>query len=194
VEPRCVKLLVTVVTAQVLSVTVFAALLSAQSGGGGKVPSPAAVSRGEQAKLMALLPEAGLFGGAASRPAQFYSADLYKYLDGGADAYLRAGFAALIHREYKAPDADFTADIYDMGDPAHAFARYAAERPPECRKIELGNGGYVDEGLLNFVDGPYYVKLLAFGEAGKTAAALEKAARGISARIAAGRAGGARKD
>jgi len=158
-----------------------AALLPAQQGAGGA----ATVTQAEKAKLAALLPGPASFVGKPSKPPAFFSTDLYKYLDGGADAYLQRGFAALLHQEYKAADVDITADIYDMGDPARARAMYSAERPADWRPITIGLEGYRDEGALNFWEGAYYVKLLAFGDAVKTPALLDRVARAISARIGA---------
>jgi hypothetical protein len=143
----------------------------------------AAVAPAEKAKLVALLPDSQGFGARQAKPAAFYSADLYKYLDGGAEAYLQRGLAALLHQEYRAADVDITADVYDMGDPARAWGMYSAERPADYHPIAMGREGYRDEGALNFQQGSYYVKLLAFGDAAKTAALLDTVARAISARI-----------
>ena len=81
-------------------------------------------------------------------------------------------------------DAELTVDIYDMGDAAHAAAMYAAERPPDCRSVAIGSGGYVDQGVLNFHHARYYAKLMAFSEAADPAPLLEAAARAIAARMA----------
>jgi hypothetical protein len=50
--------------------------------------------------------------------------------------------------------------------------------------MPVGAEGYAEEGVLNFLQGVYYVKLQAFGE--KPAAELENAAKSISARIGTG--------
>ncbi len=134
-------------------------------------------------KLASLLPDASTFGGKPSSAAVVYTADLYKYLDGGAEAYRKRGFVALIHREYKAGDIELTADIYDMGTPDSALGIYSAERSPESKSIKIGREGYSGEGFLNFVQGRYYVKLIAFSEKSRTAAALEAAARSIAGKI-----------
>ncbi len=139
----------------------------------------------EKARLTALLPDPAPLGLRAGKPAGFYAADLYRYLDGGADAYRKRGFLALIHQEYRAKDADLTADIYDMGNVARAGAMYEAERPPDCRSVAVGGGGYADEGVLNFHQERYYIKLMAFSDAGETGRLLDATARGISARIGA---------
>ncbi len=165
-----------------------AATLSAQKDSVNAVPQPGPVSAEQRAKLAALFPDPASLAAKASGPYQTYSSDLYKYLDGGADAYLIGGMIAMIHQELKTADIEITADIFDMGDGAHSSRIYSIERPPDCRTVSIGNEGYVDEGLLNFTGGEYYVKLLAFGSSSNTAAALDKLGRAIAARIAAGRA------
>jgi len=158
-----------------LCILVLAALLPGQQG--------AALPRALRARLAALVPDGKSFGGKPAGAAAYYSTDLYKYIDGGAEAYHQRGFVALVHREYKTASAEITVDIYDMGRAANALDTFRAERSPDCRAVAIGAGGYAAEGMLNFTGGRYYVKLLAFSQAGGAAAALETAARNISGRI-----------
>jgi len=118
-----------------------------------QAPIPAEV----KTRLGALLPK----GGNAVR---FYSSDLYRYMDGGADIYLKYGLVALAHREYKRAGVDMTVDVFDMGGPLQAFGIYSAERSPEYRFIDIGTEGYSSESTLNFLQGRYYVRLSAFGD------------------------------
>ncbi len=134
-------------------------------------------------KLASLLPDAPAFAGKPASAAALYGKDLYKYLDGGAEAYHRRGFVALAHREYRAADIELTADIYDMGSPARALSIYSAERSPESASVKIGREGYAGEGFLNFVAGRYYVKLIAFSDKSRTAPALEAAAKSIAGKI-----------
>jgi len=135
-------------------------------------------------KLAALLPNPPGFSGRPVAPPKFYSAaDLYRYIDGGADAYIDYGLVELAHREFKAGTVDLTVDIYDMGDPLKAFGIYSAERSPEYLFIPMGTEGYADVGSLNFLQGNYYVKLQAFGDGDKTQSVLESAAKTIVSRI-----------
>jgi hypothetical protein len=53
-----------------------------------------------------------------------------------------------------------------MGNVKNSFGIYSAERYPESNFLSLGNGGYIEEGTLNFILGNYYVKLLLFEEGG----------------------------
>lgn len=144
---------------------VLAAALWAQQG-----PIPGEV----KTRLGALLPK----GGSAVR---FYSQDLYRYMDGGADIYLKYGLVAMAHREYKRAGVDATVDVFDMGGPLPAFGMYSAERSPEYRFVDIGAEGYSSESTLNFVQGRYYVRLSAFGEGAATA--LDDLARAISRSI-----------
>jgi hypothetical protein len=114
---------------------------------------------------------------------QFYSSDLYRYIDGAADAFLGFDMVAMVHQEYKAKDADITVDIYDMGKPLNAFGIYSAERSPNYQFLPLGAEGYLNDFILNFFRCEFYVKLSAFSNDGKTAPDLSPLARLISARI-----------
>ena len=135
-----------------------------------QAPIPAEV----KTRLAALLPK----GGDAAR---FYSSDLYRYMDGGADIYLKYGLVALAHREYKRAGVEMTVDVFDMGSPLQAFGIYSAERSPEYHFIDIGAEGYSSESTLNFVQGRYYVRLSAFGDGAATA--LDSFARAISRSI-----------
>jgi hypothetical protein len=164
-------------------VLAFSALLCGQKGDRGPA-RPAATQTAEKNKLAALLPNPPGFSGRAEAPAKLYSAtDLYRYIDGGADAYVDYGLVQLIHREFKAGTVDLTVDIYDMGDPLRAFGIYSAERSPEYLFIPIGAEGYADIGALNFLQGEYYVKLQAFGDNDKTPPVLESAAKSIASKI-----------
>jgi hypothetical protein len=138
------------------------------------------ISPAEKAKLAALAP--------GKTEPHFYLSNLFEYIDGGADVYLQYGLAGMVHQEYRAGDTDITTDIYDMGDALHAFGMYAAERSPDYQFIPMGAEGYSNDGMLNFLRGRYYVKLLGFSDSGKSAIPLEAAARAISLMIGGSRA------
>jgi hypothetical protein len=125
-------------------------------------------------RLGGLLPK----GGDAVR---FYSSDLYRYMDGGADIYIQYGLVAMAHGEYKRAGVDMTVDVFDMGGPLPAFGIYSAERSPEYHFVDIGAEGYSSESTLNFLQGRYYVRLAAFGDG--AAAALDRFARAISRSI-----------
>jgi hypothetical protein len=117
----------------------------------------------------------------------FYGPDnLYQYMDGGADVYLLYDFQVLLHQDFKSGQADLTVDIFDMGNAEDAFGMYAAERAPGYSFLDIGIEAYRNEGILNFLQDRYYIKLAGFGPGSDDL--LEKFARTLSERIAGTRA------
>jgi hypothetical protein len=114
-------------------------------------------------------------------PEFYHPDDLYKYMDGGADVFLFYDFKELLHQEFKAKQADLTVDVFDMGTPLNAFGIYAAERAPLYHFIPVGTEGYQNEGILNFLQGRYYVKLTAFGDGADSV--LDQFAHSLSAKM-----------
>ncbi len=112
----------------------------------------------------------------------FYGPDnLYQYMDGGADVYLLYDFQVLLHQDLKSGQAELTVDIFDMGNSEDAFGMYAAERAPGYNFLDIGAEAYRNEGILNFLQDRYYIKLAGFGPGSDDL--LEKIARVISERI-----------
>jgi len=133
-------------------------------------------------QLLRLLPASLPAGTAAQAAPAFYKPDtLYKYMDGGADAFLLYDFQTLLHQEFRTDKADLSVDVFDMGMPENAFGIYASERAPWYYFIPIGTEAYRNEGILNFLQGRYYVKLAAFGAGSDSA--LDQFARAISAQI-----------
>ncbi|MGB2676447.1 MAG: DUF6599 family protein [Candidatus Acidiferrum sp.] len=117
----------------------------------------------------------------------FYGPDnLYQYMDGGADVYLLYDFQVLLHEDFKSGQAELTVDIFDMGNSEDAFGMYAAERAPGYNFLDIGIEAYRNEGILNFLQDRYYVKLAGFGPGSDDL--LEQLARVLSERIAGTRA------
>jgi len=116
----------------------------------------------------------------------FYGPDnLYKYMDGGADVYLLYDFQLLLHEDLKSGPAELSVDVFDMGSAEDAFGMYAAERAPDYSFLDIGIEAYRNEGILNFLQDRYYIKLAGFGPGSDDL--LEKLARVLSERIAGAR-------
>jgi hypothetical protein len=123
-------------------------------------PIPAA----ERERLSGLVPSPPPFRATAQEQPAFYdSSSLYQYMDGAADILQAYDVQALFHQDYKAGPVEFTVDIFDMGTLENAFGIYAAERSPKYDFVTIGAEGYRDEGILNFFQDRYYVKLAGFG-------------------------------
>lgn len=89
---------------------------------------------------------------------------LYQYIDGGADVYLLYDFRELLHADLSCGKTDVTVDVYDMGSVLDAFGIYSSESAPNYTYLAMGTEGYRNEGILNFYQDRYYVKLAGFGE------------------------------
>lgn len=159
-----------------LLLLLLAAPLCAQSSPPAVTPNPA------EQQLLHLIPNPLPAGAAAQGGPAFYKPDtLYQYMDGGADIYLYYDLQTLLHQELRAGQVDLTIDVFDMGAPENAFGIYAAERAPWYNFIPVGTEAYKNEGILNFLQGRYYVKLAAFGDGNDSV--LEQSARALSAKI-----------
>jgi hypothetical protein len=96
--------------------------------------------------------------------------------------YLLYDFQVLLHQAFKGGAREITVDIYDMGRPEDAFGIYSAERSPNYNYIPIGAEGYLSQGMLNFFQDRYYVKLAGSGTGAD--ALLDQFARTLSIRIA----------
>lgn len=161
---------------------IFAALLPGQNQGRGAA-GPAVIPEAEKAEIAALLPLPTSLGLKLKGPARFYSSDLSEYLNGKAEAYLQYRLIAMVHQEYQSASTAATVDVYDMGDPLHAYGIYAAERSPDERFVEIGGEGYMRKGLLNFFQRQYYVKISLTGGKAPAAPMLETMAKYVSQKI-----------
>ena len=113
----------------------------------------------------------------------FLPETLYEHINGAAENFLNYDFSALAVRNYRCGEKSLSAEIYFHGKPENAFGIYSSEKPLAGDYITVGAQGYVEEGVLNFFSGAYYVKLNGFdlGPEGKTV--LTALARGIAAAI-----------
>jgi hypothetical protein len=53
-------------------------------------------------------------------------------------------------------------EVYRHKTPIHAFGIYSQERLPNANFLDVGGQGYIEENILNFLTGPYYVKINSF--------------------------------
>lgn len=90
----------------------------------------------------------------------FIPKNLYEYINGAADLYFAYDFQELKVEEYQnEKKASVTVDVYRHKTPLHAFGIYSQERLPEANFLDIGIQGYYEQGFLNFLTGPYYVKI-----------------------------------
>jgi len=89
----------------------------------------------------------------------FNKDNLYEHIDGAAEFYLSYGFESLQVASWKSDGSELTVEVYDHGDPLHAFGIYSIERSAKAETGPIGLEGYSDAATLNFVTGKFYVKI-----------------------------------
>lgn len=91
------------------------------------------------------------------------SNNLWDLINGAADLFLEYSFIELHVGSYKTQDnKEVKVEIYHHNNPINAFGIYSQERNPEYNFIEIGTQGYIDDYILNFLSGIYYVKLSTY--------------------------------
>lgn len=118
-------------------------------------------------------------------PQLFSPGTLFEYIDGAAEAYLSYDFRELVVAQYQkeGTETTLTLEIYDMGLPLNAFGIFSSERYPDNPDVNIGNAGYLEEEVLNFISGSYYLKLICYNGGEQTADHLRQFAREVESRI-----------
>ncbi len=89
----------------------------------------------------------------------FNKDNLYEHIDGASEFYLSYGFESLQVASWKSDGSELTVEVYDHGDPLHAYGIYSIERSAKAETSPIGLEGYSDATTLNFVTGKFYVKI-----------------------------------
>jgi len=172
-----------------LTVIVFSSFVSgcARTDQRSRAEQPASapqVLSASASQVLAWLPgEQGAPGWKRAKAPQVFGPDnLWEFIDGAAETYLAFGFQELVSVTCAEPElaAEATIDIYHMADVLNAFGIYAQERNPNATFIEVGAEGYAAPNVLNFWNGPYYVKLRATLASDRVAASLQSLSKRIS--------------
>lgn len=101
--------------------------------------------------------------------------NLWDIIDGAAELFLSYGFVDLRIGEYTdTAGTDVRVELYRHTSGANAFGMYSQERNPGYQFMEIGTQGYVENKVLNFLCGAYYVKISSHrgGKEGKEAMVL----------------------
>ena len=115
----------------------------------------------------------------------FEAADLWKYVDGDAERYLRAGIRRTLTANYRYGDSvEAVADIHLMATPQGATSFFASEPSAGSRPVALGDAGRSYGQSLTFHRGPFFVRLVAYQDTPQTEQALISLGQGIEVRLA----------
>lgn len=108
-------------------------------------------------------------------------------IDGKAELYLTAGFAAMRCQRIEltaTPGAWLEVFIYDMGKPENAFSVYSSQKRNATQEAGIGDYGYIAGNQLCLVHGQYYLELVAAEERAPTLRAATELARAFIAATA----------
>ena len=115
----------------------------------------------------------------------FAAADLWKYIDGDAERYLKAGVQRVSTTDYKFQNkVDVVVDIYTMGNAEGAEKIVKSEPAGDVKPIQLGDEARLSSQSLVFRKGAYLVRIVAFDESTETPQALLQLGYGIEPRLA----------
>ena len=134
--------------------------------------------------IRSLLP--GIDGWKLTEDPKIYSPEtLFEYIDGAAEAYLGYDFQQLLVSTYEKEGTEsvVTVEIYDMSSPLNAFGIFSSERYPDIPEVQFGLAGYLEGEVLNFISGPYYIKLLCYNGEEQTADYLKEFAGAVDEKI-----------
>ncbi len=110
--------------------------------------------------------------------------NLYEYIDGAADVFLSYDFQELVSASYESnPKGSFTVDIYRHNNAKNGFGIYSQEKPVKGPFISIGAQGYYEKGVLNFLEGCYYVKISGYDLGDRDETTLKEAAQQIAQKI-----------
>jgi hypothetical protein len=115
----------------------------------------------------------------------FAAADLWKYIDGEAERYLKAAVQSVATADYRFQDhIDAVADVYTMGSAQGAMQILQSEPALDGKPVQIGDEARLHSQSLVFRQGPYLVRIVAYQESAETQNALVQLGRGIDARLA----------
>jgi hypothetical protein len=93
----------------------------------------------------------------------YLSGDLWELINGAADISLSYNFEDLQIAEYSKKDQMIRVELYRHKSFEDTYGIYTAERMPDYPQVPIGSQGYKSQGVLNFMAGNYYVKIMSAG-------------------------------
>jgi hypothetical protein len=114
----------------------------------------------------------------------FQAADLWKYIDGEAERYLKAGVQRVFTSDYKCQNKiDVVVDIYAMKSAEGSKTIFESEPAGDAKSVQLGDGARLYSQSLIFCKGLYLVRIVAYQESAETAQALFQLGQAIEKRL-----------
>jgi hypothetical protein len=146
----------------------------------------AAASAGCKKKAENLLPATNAAAGweKTSEPRVYAAKDLWQYIDGDAEQYLKAGVVTASTADYKYQGRlEATVDVYTMGDAAGARKILETGQTGDAKSVPLGDAGIAYAQSVSFRKGQYLVRVVAYDAAPDAQQALVALAHAVEGRL-----------
>ncbi len=110
--------------------------------------------------------------------------DLWQYIDGDAEQYLKAGVVSTSTSDYKYQgQLEAVVDVYTMGDSAGARKILESGQTKDAKSVKVGDAGIAYTQSVTFRKGPYLVRIVAYEDGPGAQQALMALAHGVEARL-----------
>ena len=114
----------------------------------------------------------------------FSAAELWSYIDGDAERYVKAGVQKTSTADYKFQNTvEAVVDIYTIGNAQGARTIFEGESASQAKSVQLGDSGRLSAGSLLFCRRQYLVRIVAYKQSPEVQTALQALARGIDRRL-----------
>jgi hypothetical protein len=135
-------------------------------------------------KAPELLPQEAAGWTRSSQVRIFHADDLWRYVDGDAERYLRAGVRRTVTASYRRADGiEAVADAHEMKNAAAARAIFESEQQAGSRPLDVGGQGRLYGQVLTFHRAGYFVRLTAYQDSPNVGEALTGLANAIDSQI-----------
>jgi len=112
----------------------------------------------------------------------FEATDLWKYIDGEAERYLKAGVQRVFTADYRFQNTvDVVVDIYMMGSAEGARKIFDSEPAGDAKSVQLGDGARLYSQSLVFRKGLYLVRI--YQESAEPAQGLLELGRAVEQKV-----------
>ena len=114
----------------------------------------------------------------------YTASNLYEYIDGDAEKYVKAGVKDAATADYKYQDKiEAVADVYTMSSVDGAKTIFDSEPAVTAATIQIGDAVHASGQSVVFRKGAHLVRIVAYQDSPETQQALVNLARGIEGRL-----------
>lgn len=115
----------------------------------------------------------------------FSTTELWSYIDGDAERYVKAGVQSTSTADYNFQNAfDAVVDVYTMSNAKGARTIFDGEQAGQSRPLQLGDIARLYAGSLVFCKGRYLVRVVAYKQSAQVQDALQALGQAIDRRLA----------